>query len=62
MEGARKRAEEYRPVSITLPDKQKKQILKYMEETGLQVGLGLEIQVVEGKISPAAENVVQGEV
>lgn len=57
MEGARKRPEEHRPISIKLTDEQKKQILKYMEETGLQVGLGLEIQVVEGKISPAAVSV-----
>lgn len=53
----KKRAEEYKPISLKLTDEQKKQILKYMEETGLQVGLGLEIDVVEGKISPAAVSV-----
>jgi hypothetical protein len=52
--GELKRAEEHRPISIELTEEQKKQILKYMKKSGRQVGVSLQVEVVEDKIAPAA--------
>jgi len=49
-----KRAEEHRPISIKLTDEQKKQIVKYMRKSGRQIGVSLQVDVVDDKIAPAA--------
>lgn len=52
-----KRPEEFGPVHIKLTDEQKKQIMEYVKATGHQVDVSLVVDVVEGKIAPAAVSI-----
>ena len=49
-----KRPEEHAPIHINLTEEQKKQIVEYAKQTGSQPTLSLVVDVVEGKIAPAA--------
>jgi hypothetical protein len=51
------RGEEHEPIQLELTEEQKEQILKYMQDTGRQVEVSLIVDVVEGKIAPAAVSV-----
>jgi|GEM_PF-5715062 len=51
------RPEEHDPVVLKLTPDQQKQIAEYMGRTGRQVGVSLVVDVVEGKIAPAAVSV-----
>lgn len=52
-----KRPQEYEPLGIKLTEEQKKQIVDYMQRTGHQVAISLNVEVVEGKIAPASVSV-----
>lgn len=52
-----KRPEEHAPISLKLTDEQKKTIVEYVKQTGYQPALSLVVDVVEGKIAPAAVTV-----
>ncbi len=49
-----KRPEEFLPVHINLTEEQKKAIVDYVKRTGHQPAISLLVDVVEGKIAPAA--------
>jgi hypothetical protein len=49
-----KRPEEHWPVRIEPTNEQQQNILDYMKTTGQQVQLALVVDVIEGKIAPAA--------
>lgn len=51
------RPEEHEPVVLALTPEQQRQISEYMGKTGRQVGVSLVVDVVEGKIAPAAVSV-----
>lgn len=57
MEKDLRRPEEHGPVKIQLTEEQKRQVLEYIKTTGQQVSLSLVVDVVEGKIAPAAVSV-----
>lgn len=52
-----KRPEDFGPVHIQLTEEQKKQILQYVKNTGHQVEVSLVVDVVEGRIAPAAVSI-----
>ncbi len=56
-ESKAKRPEDFGPVYIKLTDEQRKQILEYVKTTGHQVSVSLVVDVVEGKIAPAAVSI-----
>jgi hypothetical protein len=49
-----KRPEEFAPVHLKLTEEQKKAIIEYVKETGHQPTVSLLVDVVEGRIAPAA--------
>lgn len=49
-----KHPSEHAPIHIKLTDEQKKAIIDYVKETGHQPVISLAVDVVEGKIAPAA--------
>ncbi len=51
------RPEAHPPIHIELTDDQKKQIIEYVKRTGHQPQIALVVDVVEGRIAPAAVSV-----
>jgi hypothetical protein len=52
-----KRPEAHPPVHLNLTEDQKRAIIDYVAKTGLQPEIALVVDVVEGKIAPAAVSV-----
>lgn len=52
-----KRPEQIAPIHIQLTEEQKKAIVAYVKKTGHQPAISLLVDVVEGKIAPAAVTV-----
>jgi len=52
-----KRPEEHAPINIALTEEQKKAIVEYVKKTGHQPVISLSVDVVEGRIAPAAVTV-----
>jgi len=52
-----KRPEEHPPIRLELTEDQKHKIVEYVKQTGHQPSISLLVDVVEGRIAPAAVTV-----